>query len=94
MKEDNLKRIPKALGLDRQIIGLKFISFRQEYETLKLSAIKGKVAFCYMTKKAMDGEYLKVCADNFLCNAGSYALGIVEPGISVTSGRSYYTNLV
>jgi uncharacterized protein (DUF169 family) len=91
MNTDKVKRITKALGLDRQIIGIKFITFRQEYETLELPAVKGKVMFCYMANKAMAGEHFKVCADNFFCNASAYALGVVEPSIHVSSGRTYYS---
>lgn len=92
MKAYNVSRITKALGLKRKIIGLKFIEFQQEYEALALPTVKSKVSFCYMAQKAMGGEHFKVCEESFHCKYGAYALGIIEPDISVNSGRSFYAS--
>jgi uncharacterized protein (DUF169 family) len=92
MKVHNVNRVTKALGLERKIIGLRFVAFKQEYEAIDLPAIKNKVSFCFMARKAMQGEHFKLCADSFRCKYAAYALGIIAPDVSITSGRNFYAS--
>lgn len=73
-----------ALGLGNKIIGVKFISTKEDFAQIDLEEIKGKLKYCVMVKKASSGRALKAGVDNFGCIGAIAALGIgndTEPTI-------------
>lgn len=90
MKDYNIDRLEKMLGLKGNIVGVKFIPYKAEYEALDdVPQLTKRVTYCNMVKRARDGAVFKAKKDNFFCVYSAFALGIEEPGTSVTSGRNF-----
>lgn len=90
MKQYNIRRMKKILDLEEEIVGVKFIRYKKEYDELNyIDELGKKVTYCNMIRRAMDGTLFKVNKTHFFCNYGAYALGIKKPDISVASGQSY-----
>lgn len=83
------KRVDSILELKRQIVGVKFIFTKEEFEKNEGPTSKKKLSYCRMVKRASQGQNIKASFDNFSCFAGARALGIVEVEAAYKSG-SYY----
>lgn len=93
MKEYNVNRLMKMLDLKDEIVGIKFIPYKKEYDSLeKIRQFDKKATYCNMVRRAFDGSMFKAKKDNFYCDYSAYALGLKEPKTSVMSGRSYYAS--
>lgn len=88
MKENSVNRMKKALDLPYEIIGVKFVYYKQEYNELEIAQLEKKLSVCGMARYAMDGNVFKAKADNFGCFYGGYAVGALRPGNDVLCGRS------
>lgn len=91
MKNENIKKLTLALGLQRKIVGIKFIFLKEEYDDLDIEEFRDKMSFCAMTKKAMDGTMAKANATCFTCQGGPETLGITEVSNYVSSGKQFST---
>lgn len=89
MENQSVRRITAALGLERQIVGVKLIAYRQEFEACPAPAMEGRLSFCGMVNKASRGAALKARDVNFGCAGGGRALGILETNEMSRSGRHY-----
>ncbi|MDR1192921.1 MAG: DUF169 domain-containing protein [Peptococcaceae bacterium] len=89
MKEKYARALTKALGLRRQVVGVKFITYQKEFDGLPFIELRGKMSFCAMARKAMAGDSFKANQGNFNCQYSAYALGITRPPDSVTRGDTY-----
>lgn len=89
MKEENVYKVKKILNLEREIIGVRFVHFKEEYERLQAAEYGLKTTYCNMLKRAMEGRHFKLTGTNFFCEYGAYALGIEKPDIAIASGNSY-----
>ena len=54
MKNRDVNRMTKALGLRRKIIGVRFLYFKQEYDKLAVEEYGRKTSYCMMVKHAME----------------------------------------
>lgn len=91
MYNTETNRLHKALLLRREIIGVRFLYFRYEYEKLDIPEYGHKTSYCMMVRAAMDGKHFRACPDNFGCRCSAEALGVVDEMPCVTSGERYYS---
>lgn len=89
MEDIRVKRLVKALGLERHIVGIEFLAYRQEFEESKAEALKEKRTFCGFVNKASRGESLKVTGENFSCLGGAQSIGVLVEPETTKSGRLY-----
>lgn len=80
-----------ALGLERRIVGVKFIFSEAEYRENRATEVKFKLSYCNMVKQATQGKSVKACIDNFLCVGSAKALGLIKPDENALSGNLYYS---
>ena len=59
MKNTDVNRMTKALGLQRKIIGVRFLYFRHEYDNMDVAEYGKKTSYCMMVKHAMDNNCFK-----------------------------------
>lgn len=86
MKNESVNKIKKALGLKWEIIGVKFLPFKEDYQALAVPELNKKISVCFMAKNALDGKSFKAHGENVGCVYGGYAIGLVESNYHVDSG--------
>lgn len=91
MEKQLIKRFSKALGLSRQVVGIKFIFLKEEYEDLDVPEPKAGGCFCALTARAMEGKIMKGKADTFGCQGGPEMLGMKKVSNYVWSGKQFST---
>ena len=91
MKNKDVNRITKALGLQRNVVGVRFLYFKHEYDNLKVAEYGRKTSYCMMVRHAMDGNRFKAYLGNFACRCAIEALGLDEEMECVESGQRYYS---
>ena len=79
--------LKKALRLKNDIVGVKFIKTEEDFNNCKLERISSQVNFCYMVRRAINGNHFKAMRDDFRCQNAVYAMGLKKPDIHVTSGE-------
>jgi len=89
MKKDSIRKVEISLGLEREIVGVKFIDYKKEFDLLELDIPEKKGPFCYLVRHAMDGNLIKINSNNITCDYSKYALGITKPDEAIRAGRSY-----
>ena len=89
MKADNINKVKKIVQLEREIIGVKFIHYKEQYDKNEPKEYGLRTTYCNMVKRAMDGSHFKLTKENFFCDYGAYALGLKKPDISIVTGNSY-----
>lgn len=78
MKNRDVNRMTKALGLRRKIIGVRFLYFKHEYDKLSVEEYGRKTSYCMMVKHAMEDNCFKAKLENFGCRCALEALGLDE----------------
>ena len=91
MKDRDVNRMNKALGLKRCIVGVKFLYFEHEYHNLEINEYGRKTSYCMMVKHAMDGNHFKANLGHFACRCAIEALGLADEMEGVESGQRYYS---
>lgn len=86
---DAVKRANCVLDLKRRIVGVRFIFSKEDFEQANAETPKGKMPYCKMINRAMDGNGMKVDFDNFGCFAAARVLGIVDMDDWYVSGHYY-----
>lgn len=89
MKEKEIKKLELALGLKREIIGVKFIFIKEEYDDLKIKEMEKRNTFCGAAALAMNGKMLKAKLDCFTCQGGPEMLGMKTVSNYVKSGKQF-----
>ena len=87
MKNNDVNRMTKALGLHREIVGVRFLYFKHEYDSLELKEYGRKTSYCMMVKHAMDGNRFKAKLEHFACRCAIEALGLDHEMDCVESGQ-------
>ena len=85
------EHIEKLLGLERKIVGVRFLFDDQAFEQETAPRVKYKMSYCSMVRLASEGRSYKADFDNFLCIGSAKALGLVKPDARAISGRIYYS---
>ncbi len=75
------------LPLERDLIGIRFLRNKQEYEECGGQEVRHKMPYCVMVKSASAGHDIKVKEDNFGCKASARALGFIRPQKSFLDGE-------
>ena len=91
MYELQVRRAHKALGLVRQIVGVRFLVMQKEYEDCRAAEVD-HTSICSMVREAGNGMRVKAKADNFQCMNAAYAVGLREIPADVSTGREDYRN--
>ncbi|SDK52321.1 DUF169 domain-containing protein [Natronincola ferrireducens] len=89
--KDIIKQLNYTLGLSRNIVGIKFIFTKEEFDSLDIKQVNYKMSYCNTVKLASKGKSFKANSDNFLCKASSRALGLMDVDNEVVSGRLYHS---
>ena len=89
MENENVFKLRRALRLERRVVGVHFLAYRQEYDTSLHEPMQGKRSFCGMVHLASNGEKIKVNGKNFACLGGAQSLGILDEPEATMSGRLY-----
>lgn len=90
MENVNVNKLKKALCLRRNIIGVKFLYFKHEYERSEIPEYGRKTSFCVMARYAIDGNYFKADHTNVVCRSAIETLGFEEAMPCMYSGERYY----
>jgi len=80
-----------VLGLERHIVGIKFIFNKNEFDLSAVPQVRYKLSYCNMVKLAALGKSLKADLNNFLCIGSAKALGLIKPDSNAISGNVYYS---
>ncbi|WP_373897618.1 DUF169 domain-containing protein [Haloimpatiens sp. FM7315] len=86
---EKISILPSILNLKRQVVGVKIIKNKENYDFIEAKQIKNKITYCYMIKLATYGKHFKAKAENFLCDGASKALGLMTVPDNVISGQVY-----
>lgn len=62
----------------------------EEFVQAPAKLIKAPIHYCAMVKAATTGHSVKASAENFGCQGGARALGIMVPEETFISGRHYH----
>lgn len=89
MKNENVSKASIALNLQRNIIGVKFVDFKEDFDNLNIPVPSKNGPLCYHAREAMDGKIYKVVESNVTCEYSRYALGLSIPDNTIIEGRSY-----
>lgn len=89
MKNENVRQASIILNLNKKIIGVKFIDFKEDYEVLNVPVAETVGSICFHARQAMEGKLFKFVADQVVCDYGRYALGLTKPDSTIVEGRSF-----
>lgn len=81
--------LPALLNLKRNIIGVRIIKHKEEFDLIEAEQLHNKITYCYMIKLGSYGRHFKANADNFFCEGALKALGLMEVPLNVISGEVY-----
>jgi len=86
-----VNKISTVLDLERNIVGVKFLFSKEEFENLDVKQVKNKMSYCNTVRLASKGHSYKSEGENFLCKASARALGTLEVDNRVVSGQDYHS---
>lgn len=90
MNKYNINRLKKALLLERNIVGVKFIAYKEEWYAYDAKSLDDKkTTFCSIVRYGLEGEVVKANSNNFRCRGGAQSLGIIDKPEAIKSGRVY-----
>lgn len=92
MRNDNqLKKVKCILNLSRDIVGVRFVFDKEEFDRIAAKQVTNKMSNCNTVKLATKGNSYKINAGSCLCRASARALGMMETNNNVVSGRLNYS---
>ena len=89
MERELIHKFRLALGIDRRVVGIKFLFIQEEYDDCPAEEIKNKFSFCGLTAQAMKGKNVKGKYDSFGCQGGPEMLGMKPVPNYVRSGKQF-----
>lgn len=91
MKEQQVQRLQAALGLTRNIVGVRFLYTWAEYQDSRYPDYGKQTRFCAMVKQAGESMSAFKCGcDAFSCGRSRIALGVDPMDSATASGEVYY----
>ena len=84
-----LGRVKKALGLKREIVGVRFMAYKREYD-LSDAMEKRHIALCEVVSDASRGVRGKTRFDMLSCKAAGYIVGLGDAPPHARSGLEDY----
>lgn len=79
--------VKNILDLKRNIVGVSFIEFKEDYDAL--DAVEQKGTTCFLGRKAFEGVHIKSNAELITCSYGAGATGVKPAHPTIESGQSY-----
>lgn len=89
MERELINKFRTVLGIERNIVGIKFLFLEEEYEDCEAMEVVEKCTFCSLTGRAMLGQMTKGKAESFSCQGGSEMLGMKPVPNYVKSGKQF-----
>lgn len=83
-------RLKLLLNLEREPVGIRFLMDEESYEQSKAPDKLGTIPYCTTVRNAMNGQGVKLKAENFACLSAGAALGIVDASDGFISGKANY----
>ena len=78
MESERITQVTEKLGLTRQIVGVRFLTYKKEYEECIAQVPKGKMRLCGFVNQANHGTKYKLRLENFACPSGPNQTGMSE----------------
>lgn len=88
MEDRRVVTLSKVLSLSRQIVGVRFLVYKKDYDDCPAEPYKGKIRLCGFVNKAGHGSRLKVHVGNFSCTGGTNQTGMSKALETELSGQS------
>ncbi|WP_432664992.1 DUF169 domain-containing protein [Wukongibacter baidiensis] len=89
--KNKLDQLNCCLDLKREIVGVKFIFTKEDFDAFDVKQVNNKMSYCNTVKLATRGKSFKANVDNFFCKASARALGLMDVNNDITSGRLYHS---
>lgn len=70
--------IGALLGLERQPVGIRFLTNKEEYQSFAAEENSNRMSYCTGVRKATQGQKLKMRAAHQACAGGAAALGFIQ----------------
>lgn len=87
----SLDKLSASLDLTRQVVGIKFIESKDEYEKYHATEVKSHLSYCVMVKLASQGYMRKSTLEHHACCGATRAIGLEDPAPNFATGESYNT---
>ena len=78
-------RVRKALGLKRDMVGVRFMPYKKEYD-LSEAEERRHIALCEVVSDASRGIHGKTRSGMLSCKAAGYIIGLEEAPSNIRSG--------
>lgn len=86
-----IEDLTAALGLTRQVVGIKLIFDEEKYKEIEVKEVPGKLSYCCLVEKATRGMDFKSKLENHNCDGGTTALGLEPSTEGIESGMTYFS---
>lgn len=87
MNKETILKVQDCLGLERQIVGVRFLVYEKDFENSPAEEFKGKIRLCGFISKAGKGRKFKVTKENFGCSGGPTQTGMSVASEGFKSGQ-------
>ncbi|EGW36922.1 DUF169 domain-containing protein [Desulfosporosinus sp. OT] len=87
MNEADVEKAYALLNLDRQIVGIKIVKSKTEFEQIQAKELTYPLAYCVAVKHATNGIALKMTKEFSGCGGSTRALGLTLPTESFFNGQ-------
>lgn len=87
MEQEKIKVISDKLQLKREIVGIRFLVYQQDYEECSAEPAKIKARLCGFVNRATHGIRQKVVSESFTCSNGAELTGIRKESEKMVSGQ-------
>lgn len=88
-RKRQIEKLTNLLQFNRQIVGVRFIYDKEDFEACPAQRILYSLPYCMMVKAATAGHNIKATAENIGCFAAARVLGMTEVTESYKSGEDY-----
>lgn len=86
-QENEIVYLSQILNLNRNIVGVRFIEFEDDYKALEIPEQKGTT--CLLGRFGFEGKHIKADAAHITCSYGSGAIGVTKAHQTIKAGQSY-----
>lgn len=87
MEQERIKSISEKLELKREIVGIRFLVYEQDYDACSAEQAGIKTRLCGFVNRATHGKRTKVVSENFTCSSGPELTGMREESERMHSGQ-------
>ena len=87
---ESIQLLDAILDLHHRPVGVRFLYTEQEYDALDVPACSEKLNYCQMVRLAGQGKGIKAKKEDFRCQSGARAFGLMDIPESVRSGEGLF----